>query len=278
MVRWVSAMLEVREALYTGIVIIRRRVLHRQVAEALIEMIRPEPDDIAYHFQQAGDSRAIDWLIRAGKRAERAYAMPIAVDRYVAGLDLLEELEERVNDRGRLLYHFETMLLWYDPAQGLVYLQEAHDIGEKVGEQVLAASALFAHGNLLCQLGQIRAGLAEMERGLTSLKNRSHEDCPSLQTTELLPIPDGIAGKQAIRTMQLGSAGYIAEARASAEEYARQSTTAGSDDIDYDRIGDMFLTLARIHALLGNVHEAVAAFEHPGMPIVMRFLRQVEIR
>ena len=111
-------------------------------------------------------------------------------------------------------------------------------------------------------LGRFEPDRARWNEDLPGLKNSSHEDCADLyKQPEALPIPDGIAGKQAIRTMQLGSAGYIAEARASAEEYARQSTTAGSDDIDYDRIGDMFLTLARIHALLGNVHEAVAAFE-----------------
>ena len=32
----------------------RRRVWHRQVGEALAESATPDPDAVAYHFQQAG--------------------------------------------------------------------------------------------------------------------------------------------------------------------------------------------------------------------------------
>jgi predicted ATPase len=81
-----------REALYEGILPPRRRVWHRQVGEALVESACPEPDAVAYHFQQAGDSRASEWLVRAGERAQRAYAWLTAAERFAAAAALLEDV------------------------------------------------------------------------------------------------------------------------------------------------------------------------------------------
>ncbi len=63
-----------REALYEGVLAPRRRIWHRQVGEVLAESASLEPDAVAYHFQQAGDPRAWEWLVRAGEHAQRAYA------------------------------------------------------------------------------------------------------------------------------------------------------------------------------------------------------------
>ncbi|MCA9878061.1 MAG: AAA family ATPase, partial [Thermomicrobiales bacterium] len=64
-----------REALYGGISILQRRAWHRQVADLLAERASPEPEAVAHHLVQAGDSRAVTWLIRAGQRAERRDAV-----------------------------------------------------------------------------------------------------------------------------------------------------------------------------------------------------------
>lgn len=62
----------IREALYAGTSVIRRRRLHRRVGEALVAATRPDPDAVAYHFQRAGDTRAVAWLERSGARAQAA--------------------------------------------------------------------------------------------------------------------------------------------------------------------------------------------------------------
>jgi predicted ATPase len=71
-VRFVHALTS--EAIYEGVLAPRRRVWHRQVGEALLASVSPEPDAVAFHFQQAGDPRAWEWLVLAGERAQRAYA------------------------------------------------------------------------------------------------------------------------------------------------------------------------------------------------------------
>ena len=82
----------IREALYEGIVSMRRRAWHRRVAEVLAASSHPDPDVIAHHFQQANDDRAIDWLIRAGERAASLYASKTAVERLEAALPALEAM------------------------------------------------------------------------------------------------------------------------------------------------------------------------------------------
>ena len=45
---------------------------------------------MGYHFRQAGDARAAAWLVRAGERAQRAYAWQAAIERFEAAVTLME--------------------------------------------------------------------------------------------------------------------------------------------------------------------------------------------
>ena len=51
-------------------------MLHRQVGEALAGDAAPDPDAVAYHFQQAGDARAL----RVADQGGRAGAGGVRVD------------------------------------------------------------------------------------------------------------------------------------------------------------------------------------------------------
>ena len=83
----------IREALYAGLPVLRRRAIHRRVAEALLAAHGgglSEPDTIASHLGRAGDPRELVWLIRAGERALANHAPEAAVDRLTRALDLAE--------------------------------------------------------------------------------------------------------------------------------------------------------------------------------------------
>jgi DNA-binding CsgD family transcriptional regulator/tetratricopeptide (TPR) repeat protein len=69
----------VREALHDRVVLPRRRLLHLRVAETLAAGPAPDPDAVAYHFTQADDPRAFDWLVQAGERARDLYAPAAAI-------------------------------------------------------------------------------------------------------------------------------------------------------------------------------------------------------
>lgn len=92
-----------REALYESVISLRRRGWHRRVAEALAERLAPVPDVVAHHFQQAGDVRAVGWLLEAARRARMVYATATAIDRLEAALALDEQQGGASGLRGWLL-------------------------------------------------------------------------------------------------------------------------------------------------------------------------------
>jgi DNA-binding CsgD family transcriptional regulator/tetratricopeptide (TPR) repeat protein len=69
----------VQETLYLGQIALRRKAMHRQIAEYLMSQPRRSPDSVAHHFSRAGDVRAIEWLVRAGETALSIYAARDAI-------------------------------------------------------------------------------------------------------------------------------------------------------------------------------------------------------
>ena len=79
----------IREALYAGTPVSRRRTLHRHVVDALLATGGvPDPDAVASHLGRAGDPREFAWLVRAGEWALSRHAPQIALDRLTRALDL----------------------------------------------------------------------------------------------------------------------------------------------------------------------------------------------
>ena len=109
----------IREALYEEILPPRRRILHRQVAGALLETDAPEPDAVAHHLQRAGDPRAGEWLIKAGDRAYyQAYSLQTAVARYRSALEMLPE--GALEERGWLLVQLAQAVRYWTPGPEFV--------------------------------------------------------------------------------------------------------------------------------------------------------------
>ena len=155
-----------RESLYSRIIIPRRRSLHRQVAEALESEPQPDPDEVAFHYEEARDDRAIDWLVWAGERARHAYAWLTAVDRYGTALELIADDPERGQQRGWIHYRIGVLLRVDNPHRGLEHINTAKQISQIVDDQTLLAYSSFMHGMLLCFHGDIRLGIAQMRAGV----------------------------------------------------------------------------------------------------------------
>lgn len=152
-----------REALYEGIGPVRRRAWHRQAAEALAAAGARDPDAVARHFAQAGDPRAVDWLLRGAERAERAYALLSAAERIEQAVQLLEKNAERASERAWLLYRVARDLRFADLARSLRYLQAAVDAAAELGETRLHAQARWELGLQSCNAGRYRTGITEMQ-------------------------------------------------------------------------------------------------------------------
>jgi DNA-binding CsgD family transcriptional regulator len=151
----------VREALVESLHAPRRRVWHRRIAEALAATRQPEPDRVAYHFQQASDPRAVDWLIEAGKRAQWSHAWIEAAAHYEAAARWLEGDDGRGRVRGWLLYWSGVLRRYDDPQRGLRALQAALRTATQVDDPLLSFLARFYAGHLQYSLGDTRRGITE---------------------------------------------------------------------------------------------------------------------
>ena len=167
-VRFVHAL--TREALYEAVLAPRRRVWHRQVGDALVETVSPDPDAVAYHFQQAGDPRASEWLVRAGERAQRAYAWLTASERFAAAADVLKDVPGQERARGWLLYRCGRLQRYSQPALGIDDLIEAERLAHVVHDRALAADARYSRGLLRCYADDFRLGLEDLAVGVTALE------------------------------------------------------------------------------------------------------------
>lgn len=167
-VRFVHAL--TREALYQGVAAPRRRIWHRLAAEALAARPNADPDAVAYHYQQAGDPRAPEWLILAGDRAQRAYAWLTARERLAAAAQVLGERAGQEGRRAKLLYRCARLRRYSDPAQGVIDLIGAERLADLVGDRYLAIEAWLARGLLHCYADEFGLGQSELVEAAAALE------------------------------------------------------------------------------------------------------------
>ena len=265
----------IREAHYTGTPAIRRRGLHRRAGEALAEGAAPDPDAVAYHFQRAGDPRAAAWLIRAGERAQRAYAWLTAAERFRAAMALLEAQEDVAGERGWLLLRLAKLYRSSDTERGMRLLEEATTVAAAREDRVLAACVRFATGLIRCYQGEIRDGLAEMAAGIAALDALSAVDRVTLAERGITWLADTLppgerdtpvgAGVRAYwlgnYVLWLGGVGRYDETLALGTAVVAESADATlADPLRFIACADAHFGLGFAHAARGRPEEARAAF------------------
>jgi DNA-binding CsgD family transcriptional regulator len=280
-VRFVHAL--TREALYAGVLAARRRVWHRQVADALLENDSPDPDAVAYHLQQAGDPRAWEWLVRAGERAQRAYAWLTATERFVAAAELLKDVGGQERTRGWLLYRCGRLQRYSQPALGIDDLAEAERLAHVVHDRALAADARYSRGLLRCYADDFRFGLEDLVAGVTALEALPTDEAfPSGATSawfaDSLPAKETVGNADydsgAIQLSALGvnhrrgtlpwffaAGGRLAEAQTFAESFLAQAARVPqSGELILSATGHAYQGLAIAQRLLGYPDQARLAY------------------
>jgi DNA-binding CsgD family transcriptional regulator len=252
----------VREALYEALLPSRRRLWHRRAAEALTAQARPDPDAVAGHLQRAGDPRAAEWLVRAGERARRAYALLTAAERFEAALTLLEGQGGAARERAMVLYRLARMRRYADPRGAIAYLDDAEALATEAGDALLAAYIASCRGYLRCTAGAIRRGLAELARGVSAVDARPAEDRARLLGLQaaLGDPPDDGHYRGALASW-LALAGCYAEAREEAERVTAGDAPAAAPGAGTSFAANAWRGLASAHAALGRVEEARRAYE-----------------
>lgn len=158
----------IREALSEGIPASRRRGWHRAIADAIIATRKPDPDIVAYHLGAAGDARTVEWLVRAGERADAADAHRTADARFTEALALLNESDDLIL-RCELLLRLGRLRRQRDTAQSVRFFEEALRLALEAGDAALIGVARFRIGTFRAYGGERRRGIAQMEEALASL-------------------------------------------------------------------------------------------------------------
>jgi DNA-binding NarL/FixJ family response regulator len=255
----------IRDAIYDSVLPIRRRAWHQQIAETLLVRSSPDPDRIAYHLQQAGDERASGWLIRAGERAQRAYAYVAAGDRFEAALAILDRTDTTVGERGWLLWRIARMRRFSDLPRSIAHLDEALACARDARDHILLGNALLDRGMILPQLGRVRLGLRDMEASVDTLKTLTSAD--QLRVRDFAPIlevADEIVAEANV-IPYLSVAGRFIEARTRGEYVIDAMSSTSSPHADQRSIlSEAYFGVARAYGALGFAEQARSAFERAG--------------
>ena len=270
----------IREVLYLGLIVPERRRHHMRAGEALTKMPAPDPHEVAYHFQRAGDGRALEWLLRAGFQAERRYDWSAAVQRYEAALEMLADDRERVRERGWLAYHTARLVRYSDLNSCLQLLEEASQIAKTDDDPLLGAVSLIYLGFVRRYHGDFGAGISQMREAVETMERATLDDYEWLRRSQVdlfldpvLDHPNAIAGGLPSRlvprpglnvlhdslNLELSLAGRFQEALDSGRAYVEGIFHVEEDDILIQRLCyDSYFGLGIAHFAVGDPDQALA--------------------
>ena len=247
----------IRDSLYDGVMPPRRRAWHRQIGEALASLDAADPDEVAYHFNQAGDRRAVAWLTLAGERAQRAFAWRTAAQRFESAIALVELDPTAQNELGWLRFRLALLRRFEQPVVGVTLLESAERLGQSTDDRALVAYARFYRGMLRCQADDLRQGIADEEAGIAMLDALSPDDRVRLFAIDTTADPLDSQNGRGELALALAENGQLQAARALGEQIIElpEHETTGSR-------GDAFYGLGYAYAALGLPEMAKLAFSN----------------
>jgi tetratricopeptide (TPR) repeat protein len=163
----------IREAIYQEIDSSARRRLHATIGAAIESRygseLKPHLAALAHHFLEAENpEKAIDYLIRAGDAALAVYAFDGAISHWENTVALLQEHGDDLNRKADLLAKLGLTLYQVESYnnKGIVYLEQALSIYERVGDEARADQLHQQLGMILVLPGPLR----DVSRALNHLR------------------------------------------------------------------------------------------------------------
>ena len=214
--------------------------------------------------------------MRAGIRARRADAWLTAIARFMAAATLLEGDQDRARERGWLLFYCGLLLRFSDNDQTIRCLDEAERLALLAGDSVLLAYTHYQRGPSRCMRGEVRLGLADIERGVAELDElpgeyhlRSNDDlalaiietCLSADGSQLpaqtvsVNTPLSTTPQRGVLVNWLGHSGRYREALAMGETFITTMRKA---------LGAGYVRIYQSHAGRLGLGHALAALGRPG--------------
>ena len=258
-VRFVHAL--TRAAIYEGILPQRRRHLHRRVAETLMVAPRADPDTVAYHLQRAGDARAMNWLIKAGDRAETYVCMGDGARALRSdALYSWSTATQTPEQRAWLLLRIAALSRYDTPERAMEVLETARAYAATAQDPMLAAYMLLHSGQIHCLNEEVAQGLKELETGVAALCTLRVE-----QQVQINTLPRSITmtvdtDGQGALVFQYARSGRYAKACALGERIVAKELIKTEGDAFGLNCGDAYNGLGIAYAAMGMPKEARQAF------------------
>jgi DNA-binding NarL/FixJ family response regulator len=238
----------IRDVLYEDVPALRRRRIHQKVAETLIAFPSPDPDTVAYHLQQAGDERAAAWLVRAGERAEDAYALVTAAERYEAAMKLLDTQEADLAERGWVRLLAAALRRHDDRDRAFEWAEEVVRLAAAAGDLSLGARAQAFLGLLLGYGGDHSTAVATISTAADMVDRLPPGTGAARRREQRI---DKVANRGTLIAI-LSRGGHLTEARTQGEAYLAKMTDPASTPGELGAIGDAHSGLSMAYALQGE--------------------------
>jgi hypothetical protein len=158
----------VREVVLAALSDDKKRALHLALAGALERSDLAEPDALARHYREAGDTtRALHWTLRAATHASKTLAFARAIELYRAAVPLATTREQRLDVLGQLADAQVLRGLRSDAAQtSLDAAAIAADLGRDGDHAALRAKA----GEHFLLAGQLERGFELLRDALARVE------------------------------------------------------------------------------------------------------------
>ncbi|CAN5658233.1 hypothetical protein BH23CHL2_BH23CHL2_33220 [soil metagenome] len=243
----------VREALYDSLILLRRRVIHRQIGDALAHSPSPDPDSVSHHYFLAGEAKAADWLILAARRSIQAASYLAAASKFEEAFAILEQDDSRSNERTWLLLEVSEAYRYVDTPRALTYLDIALEQGRESGDDALVTVATWLRGRTRALSGE--NSLSEIDAAV-----EMYEALPANQVERIRKSSLGSVISYGALAPMLAHFGRHRQSIECVERFF-QLLEGGKIDRDPNEIGDAYLALALSYAALGEIDRARRAFE-----------------
>lgn len=240
----------VQRAVYEGLSVIRRQTLHRRAARALLETHRVRPqavsEEVAHHFEQAGDAQAIPFLQEAAEQATALYSYRHATALTTRALACLDRFEPH-NPIARfdLLMARETLLHRLgrrsDQADDVAALRQ---LAEELNDTGRMAQANIRQAGWLSVTGDYAGAREAGEQALILYRADNNREGEGQALREL--------GFMSWTSGDYSSA--LAYVRDALKLHRRQGNVAGEATALHN--------LAEIHRSLGSPRQALAQYQN----------------
>jgi len=141
----------IRQAIIQNLSMLRKTALHRRVAEFLIKLPQFNAEEVALHFANASDFRALQYFLSAAQQAEALYSLTEAVNLYQRALRFVQDtFPHNSEDQVMVLLKLERLFdqLGQRSAQADV-IQRLQSLTTEHDDHYLKASVLVRRAGLL---------------------------------------------------------------------------------------------------------------------------------